>query len=157
SFNTPTGVLASVPATFIVSTGARSTSSSTSTSTSTSTISTTNETTRGPEWIFRLVPAVIGSVPPGYRFPTSGTAAVSLDAHLSLLNVVLGFHDGNPSTTYTADLVLNGTSLNLGSMTTNAAGGAELHSGVQVNPGKYLIGLAVYDVSDIAEFNANGP
>ncbi|MGH9918611.1 MAG: hypothetical protein ACRD6W_07070, partial [Nitrososphaerales archaeon] len=42
-------------------------------------------------------------------------------------------------------------------MTTNAAGGTELHSSLQVNPGKYLIGVEVYDISDVAEFNANGP
>ena len=115
------------------------------------------QTPKGPEWTFRLVPAVIGSVPPGYRFATSGTAVVSLDAHLSLLNVVLGFQNGNPSTTYSAALVLNGTSVDLGSMTTNRAGGAELHSSIQVNPGTYLIGVEVYDVSNVGEFNANGP
>ena len=154
NFNAPTTVLASVPSSFTVTSHAPSTSASTSTSTTSSSVS---ETPIGPEWVFKLAPAVIGSAPPGYRFATSGTAIVSLDAHHSLLNVVLGFQDGNPSTTYSAALVLNGTTVDLGSMTTNREGGAELHSSIQVNPGKYLIGVEVYDVSDVTEFNANGP
>jgi len=154
-FNAPTTVLVSVPSSFTVV--ARATSTSTSTSQTSTSSSTVTETPKGSEWTFKLAPAVIGSHPPGYRFATSGTAVVSLDAHHSLLSVVLGFQDGNPSTTYDAALVLNGTSVDLGSMTTNRAGGAELHSSIQVNPGRYLIGLEVYDVSDIAEFDANGP
>jgi hypothetical protein len=155
SFKAPATVLASVPSSFTVT--ARGTSTSTSTTTTSSTSSTRAETPGGPEWTFRLEPAVIGSFPPGYRFATSGTAVVSLDARHSLVNVVLGFQNGNPSTTYSATLVLNGTSVDLGSMTTNREGGAELHSSIQVNPGKYLIGVEVYDVSDVGEFNANGP
>jgi len=74
-----------------------------------------------------------------------------------MLNVELGFEDANPSTTYNAALVLNGTTVNVGTMTTNRAGEAELHASVQVNPGRYLLGLMVYDVSDVAAFKASGP
>ncbi|HEV2390231.1 MAG TPA: hypothetical protein VGS04_05855, partial [Nitrososphaerales archaeon] len=44
-----------------------------------------------------------------------------------------------------------------GSLTTNRDGSAELHSSIQINPGTYLIGVEVYDVSDVSEFNATGP
>jgi hypothetical protein len=108
-------------------------------------------------WTFKLTAAAISDVPSGYRFAKSGTAVVSLDSEHSLLNVVLGFQDANPSTAYSAVLVLNGSSINLGSMTTNKAGGAVLHSSIQVNPGTYLLGLMVFDVSDIAAFKASGP
>ncbi len=155
SFNAPTVVLATVPASFTVVVHAPSTSTSTSTSTTTS--SNETETQRGGYWTFKLTPVTTNIVPPGYRFATSGTAVVLLDAHHSLLNVVLGFQNGNPSTTYSAALVLNGTRVNLGSMTTNREGGAELHSSIQVNPGTYLVGVEVYDVSDVSEFNASGP
>ncbi|HVC27339.1 MAG TPA: hypothetical protein VND40_04190 [Nitrososphaerales archaeon] len=151
NFNAPTVVLASVPSSFTVVVQASSTSSSTGST------STGSAHPLGPEWSFKLEPAAVGGVPPGYHFATSGTAVVTLDAHYSVLRVVLGFQDANPSTTYSAALVLNGTSVNLGSMTTNRGGGAELHSSIQVNPGRYLIGIEVYDVSDVAEFNANGP
>ena len=100
NFDSPTVVLASVPSSFTVTALAPSTSQSTNTSTSTSTTSfTPSETPGGPEWVFKLAPAVIGTAPPGYHFATSGTAIVSLDARHSLLNVVLGFQHGNPSTT----------------------------------------------------------
>lgn len=155
SFNAPTVVLASVPASFVVnahSTSASSSSTRTATSSSTST-----ETSRGAAWTFKLVPSTTANAPRGYRFATSGTAVVTLQPHFSLLDVVLGFHDANPSTTYNAALVLNGTSINLGSMTTNKGGAAELHASIQVGPGTYLLGLMVYDVSDIAAFGADGP
>jgi hypothetical protein len=155
SFNSPTTVLASVPSSFTVSTHATSAST---TSTRTTESSTTTEIPRGgSEWTFKLIPAVMSDVPSGYRFATSGTAVVSLDSEHSLLKVVLGFQDANPSTSYSAVLVLNGSSINLGSMTTNRGGGAVLHSSIQVSPGRYLLGLMVYDLSDIAAFKASGP
>lgn len=152
NFNSPTVVLTTVPASFTVAVHATSTTSSTTESSSTET-----ETQRGGSWTFKLIPATVTSVPPGYHFATSGTAIVLLDARHSLLSVVLGFQNGNPSTTYSAALVINGTSVNLGSLTTNREGGAELHSSIQINPGTYLIGVEVYDVSDASEFNASGP
>ncbi len=154
SFNAPTTVMASVPSTFTVSTHATSTST---TSTSTTESSTATGTPSGAEWTFKLTPAVITNAPSGYRFAKSGTAVVLLDSEHSLLNVVLGFQDANPSTAYSAVLVLNGSSISLGSMTTNRGGAAVLHSSIQVSPGTYLLGLMVYDVSDIAAFKASGP
>ena len=152
NFNAPTVVLASVPATFTVVVHSLSTSTSTTTSSSTE-----NETHGEGYWTLKLNPVTVTGAPQGYHFATSGIALVSLDYHHSLLNVVLGFKDGNPSTAYSAALLLNGTSVNLGSMTTNRDGGAELHSTIQVNPGTYLIGVEVYDVSDASEFNSSGP
>lgn len=148
TFAAPTPVLVSVPPTFTVEANGISTPPAPP----------SNATaTRGPVWAFKLQPAALGSVPAGYRFATSGTAVVSFDARSSLFGVVLGFQNANPSTTYYADLVLNGTSSNLGSMTTNRDGGVELQSSVQANPGTYQLGIAVYDVSDVAAFNASAP
>jgi trimeric autotransporter adhesin len=162
SFGAPTAVLAGVPSSFTVNVHATTTTASTTHTTSSTTRSTTSsatetETPNGPQWNFKLGAAQVQNVPKGYRFATSGTATVSLDTRYSLLNVVIGFQDANPSTEYSAALVLNGTSVDLGSMTTNKGGGAVLHASFQVSPGKYLLGLLVYDVSDIAAFKASGP
>jgi len=163
-----TTVLVSVPATITVNAQA-STTSSTSTSTSSSSSHTTTATTtstslftetavpQGPDWTFRLTAADVQNAPKGYKFATSGTAIVTLDAQYSLLYVEIGFQGANPTTTYTAAITLNGTSVNLGTMTTNKDGGAVLKSSIQVNPGDYVLGILVYDISDIAAFGASGP
>jgi hypothetical protein len=153
TFAAPTPVLASVPSTFTVNAhGTRTTTSTTSTSTSE-----TSPASNGLLWTFKLVPATAANVPAGYRFATTGTAVVSLDARDSLLMVELGFQDANPSTTYDASLALNGSNIDLGSMTTNKQGGAVLHATIQVSPGRYLMGVMVYDVSDVAAFSAGAP
>jgi hypothetical protein len=159
SFDAPTTVLKSVPSSFTVSTHSESTSTTTTRTTASTTASsyTSTETNGGAAWTFKLTPAVVGGVPSGYRFARSGTAVVSLDAEHSLLNVVLGFQGANPSTAYSAFLVLNGSSIALGSMTTNRGGAAELHSTIQVSPGRYLLGLTIYDVSNAPDFKASGP
>jgi hypothetical protein len=145
TFPTPTAVLASVPSNFTVTTGPAPSSSGAPTP------------ARGLLWSFKLVPEANQTAPEGYRFPTTGTAVVSLNPRSSELNVVLGFQDANPTTTYDAALVLNGSSVGLGTMTTNRAGGAVLHASVQESPGVYLIGVVVYDVSNAAGFKAAGP
>jgi hypothetical protein len=144
TFALPTAVLASVPSSFTVNSGAVTTTTS-------------PPSTSGLEWTFKLVPATAANVPKGYRFATTGTAVVSLGGRSSLLDVQLGFQDGNPSTTYDAALVLNGSNVDLGSMTTNGLGGAVLHASIQVSPGRYLLGIMVYDVSDVAAFRAGSP
>jgi hypothetical protein len=145
SFALPTAVLSSVPSSFTVNgNGAVTTVTKTSSAS-------------GLEWNFTLAPATAANVPDGYRFATTGTVMVSLDGRSSQLTVELGFQDANPSTTYDAVLVLNGSSVDLGSMTTNRLGGAVLHANIQVSPGKYLLGVMVYDVSDAAEFKDQGP
>jgi hypothetical protein len=155
SFSQPTAVLASDPSIFTVNIHATTT---TSASTRTTTVSSTgSENPKGHYWVFKLMPAVVTNVPAGYRFATSGTAVVALDSSYSLLNVEVGFHDANPTTTYNAALVLNGTAVNVGTMTTSKTGAAEVHASIQVNPGKYLLGLMVYDVSDTAAFKATSP
>jgi hypothetical protein len=155
SFSKPTAVLASDPSTFTVSTHVITT-------TTVSTHTTTSRSTEpgGPtrhSWVFNLTPAAVTSAPAGYRFATSGKAVVTLTSPFSSLNVELGFDDANPSTTYNAVLVLNGTVVDVGTMTTNRDGEADLHGSVQVNPGRYLLGLMVYDVSDVAAFKAASP
>ena len=160
NFNTPMTVLISDPATFLVNSRAATNSTATSTSasaTSTTATSTSTQVFVGPLWTFKVQDAYIPNVPKGYLFASSGTVMVTLDTDYSLLNVVIGFQHANPSTTYNAALTLNGTSYNLGSMTTSKTGSAELHSSIQVNPGLYLMGVAISDVSDIAAFNASGP
>jgi hypothetical protein len=144
TFALPTAVLASVPSSFMVNSGAVTTT-------------TTTSAASGLAWTFKLVPATAANVPEGYRFATTGTAVVSLGGRSSLLNVQLGFQDGNPSTTYDAALVLNGSSVDLGSMTTNKHGAAVLDASIQVSPGRYLLGIMVYDVSNVAAFKAEGP
>jgi hypothetical protein len=145
SFSTPTTVLASVPTSFTV------------------TAETTASSSGGPTpaggllWSFKLVQAANASVPQGYRFPTTGTAVVSFDPRSSTLNVVVGFQDANPSTTYDAALVVNGSNLGLGTMTTNRMGSAVLHSSVQESQGVYEIGLVVYDVSNASSLRSGGP
>ncbi len=151
TFAVPTPVLASVPSSFTVN------SSGTVTTTSTSSSSEATPPGSGLLWTFKLVPATTTSAPEGYRFASTGTAMVSLDARESSLNIELGFQDANPSTTYDASLVLNGSGTDLGSMTTNGQGGAVLHASIQVAPGMYLMGVMVYDVSDVAAFNAAAP
>jgi hypothetical protein len=151
SFSQPTPVLASDPSTFTVNTHVTATSSS-----STHTTASYSEGSRH-SWAFKLMPAVLTNTPSGYRFATSGTAVVELSSSYSLLYVELGFDDANPTTTYSAALVLNGTALKVGTMTTNGAGEAELRGTVQVSPGTYLLGLMVYDVSDVAAFKATAP
>ncbi len=151
SFNQPTVVLQSDPTTFTVN--AYSGSTTTTETTSPAAI----ETPKGPQWTFKLSPSTIVNVPSGYKFASSGTVVVSLETQYSILDVEIGFEDANPSTTYNAALILNGTSENLGTMTTSKSGGALLHSSIQVTPGRYLLGIEVFDVSDIPEFNANGP
>ena len=155
TFSQPTTVLASVPSSFTVSAYGASTTATTTQSTTSSFLA--SPTIKGPEWAFKLVPAVLVSVPKGYRFASSGTVVVSLDREYSLLDVALGFQDANPSTTYAAAMVLNGTAVKLGTMTTNRAGGAVLRASIQVGPGSYLLGILVYDVSDITAFKADGP
>lgn len=169
NFKAPATVLVSVPSVFVVqshvttSTTTSSTTTLSSTSVAHSTAATSTTTTspaerpQGPVWTFKLVPAVVPATPLGYRFATSGTAVVTLDARYSLLNVVLGFQDGNPSTTFNAALMLNGTEVNLGTMTTNKGGAGELHSSIQVSPGQYSLGVVVFDVSDIPGFGATSP
>ena len=160
SFDQPTATMETTPSTFIVN--AYGTSVST-TLTATATAGTTTsgpsapEAPGGPEWAFQLVPASLEFVPTGYRLVASGTALVSLDAEYSLLNVQVGFQGANPSTTYTAALLLNGTSVNLGTMTTSKSGGADLRSSIQVRAGTYLMGLTVFDISNIAALKASGP
>jgi hypothetical protein len=145
TFKLPTAVLSSVPSSFTVN--------------SSGTVTTTTKTSEASrlEWDFKLAPATAANVPEGYRFATTGTAVVSLNGRSSLLKVELGFDDANPSTTYDATLVLNGSSVDLGSMTTNRQGAAVLHASIEVSPGTYLLGVMVYDVSDVAAFNAGGP
>jgi len=155
TFSKPTAVLASDPSTFTVSTHVITT-------TTVSTHTTTSRSTEpggptGHSWVFNLTPAAVTSAPPGYRFATSGKAVVTLTSPFSSLRVELGFDDANPSTTYNAVLVLNGTVVDVGTMTTNRDGEADLHGSVQVNPGRYLLGLMVYDVSDVAAFKAASP
>lgn len=164
TFGHPTPVLASVPPSFTVAVHATTTTShSTTTTTSPTTTTATSSTSHsiggneGHSWIFKLTPAAIASAPSGYRFPSAGKAAVTLSEPHSLLNIELGFQNGNPSTTYNAALVLNGTTTNIGTMTTNKAGNAELHANLQVSPGTYLLGLMVFDVSNIDAFKAQGP
>jgi hypothetical protein len=159
SFGQPTPVLVGDPRSFTVETHSSTTISTTSATTSANETesSTTFGSPDGQAWAFKLVPAHPSSIPPGYRFAASGTAIVSLDHHDDVLNVVLGFQDANPSTAYEAVLVLNGTDQVLGSMTTSRGGSVELHSSVQVNPGSYLLGVKVYDVSNAAAFNASSP
>lgn len=108
-------------------------------------------------WTFKLVPSGVANAPSGYKFASSGTALAMLAQGGSVFKVELGFQDGNPSTTYTASLLLNGTAMGLGTMTTNRDGGAELHATVQVDPGAYLLGVVVFDVSDVSAFGASGP
>jgi len=146
TFPAPTPVLSSIPASFTVSIGQAG-----------PTPAPPPPPAGGLVWSFRLVPATNVSAPEGYRFPTTGTAVVSLDPRSSLLDVVVGFQDANPSTTYDAALVLNGTSVDLGTMTTNRQGQAVLHSTIQESPGDYLMGVSVYDVSDAAAFKAGSP
>ena len=142
TFALATAVLSSTPSSFAVNAN--------------SALTTTTATGR-LEWTFKLAPATAANVPVGYRFATTGTAVVSLEGRSSLLNVELGFQDANPSTTYDAALVLNESSIDLGSMTTNRLGGAVLHASIRVSPGRYLLGIMVYDVSDVAEFKAGDP
>jgi len=144
TFALPTAVLSSVPSSFTVNANAEVTTTMTSAAS-------------GVEWNFKLAPATAVNAPEGYRFATTGTAVVSLEGRSSQLKVELGFQDANPSTTYDAALVLNGSSVDLGSMTTNRIGGAVLHANIQVSPGRYLLGIMVYDVSDVAAFKAGGP
>ncbi|MDA4117912.1 MAG: hypothetical protein OK455_06160, partial [Thaumarchaeota archaeon] len=155
SFSTPTLVLASVPSSFIVNIHATSTTTSTTAST-TSTTATSESTPRGegPSWEFKLVSVPVTNATAGYRFATSGTAVVSLAARYSLLEVELGFQDGNPSTAYKVALSLNGTIVDVGAMTTNKDGGAVLQAEIQVNPGRYMLGVLVYDIST---FKNSGP
>lgn len=129
----------------------------TQTYTTTTASSPTQNETKGHSWSFKLAAAITADAPGGYRYASSGTAVVTLNSPFSLLDVELGFKDANPSTTYNAVLVLNGTSINLGTMTTNKGGEAELHANTQVGPGRYLLGVMVYDVSDVAAFKAQGP
>jgi hypothetical protein len=152
TFASPTPVLASVPSSFTVevygpATTARNNNSS----------SIAPPASSAFLWNFKLVPARGSNSPAGYRFATTGTAAVSLDARDSLLSVQLGFQDANPSTTFDAFLLLNGSSTDLGSMTTNRQGAALLDASIQVSPGRYLMGMMVYDVSDAAAFNSSAP
>ena len=155
SFSKPTAVLASDPSTFTVSTHAATTT--TASTHTTASHSTEPGGSKGHSWVFKLMPAIVTNAPAGYRFATSGKAVVTLTSPFAMLNVELGFEDANPSTTNNAALVLNGTTVNVGTMTTNRAGEAELHATVQVNPGRYLLGLMVYDASDVAAFKATGP
>ena len=149
TFAVPSPVLASVPSSFTVNSGMATTS--------TSSTSEASPPVNGVLWTFKLVPATAPNVPHGYRFASTGTAMVSLDARDSSLSIALGFQDANPSTTYDASLVLNGSSTDLGSMTTNRQGAAVLHASIQVSPGTYLMGVMVYDVSDVAAFDAGAP
>jgi hypothetical protein len=155
SFDRATAVLSSVPSSFTVLAHAGSTSTSTTQATTSS--SSEGGTPRGHEWSFKLTPSNVENVPSGYRFASSGTAMVSLDPEHSLLDVEIGFQDANPSTTYTAALVLNGTTVSLGTMTTSRGGGAVLHSSVQADPGTYLLGVVVFDVSNMGAFHADAP
>lgn len=152
TLDTPTVVLVSVPGNFTVVSNGAPTAGSTHEASPPAV-----ETPGGPQWTFKLSAATIANVPQGYRFASSGTAVVTLDRAHSILTVDIGYQRANPSTTFEAKLVLNGTSENLGTMTTNRDGGALLHSSVQVAPGTYLLGIAVYDVSDMAEFGASAP
>ena len=172
-FNVPTAVLITIPTEFFVnahvvsttsstassSTTSSSRSSSTSSSSSTETVPPTaaTSTASGPSWGFKLQDVYIPNLPRAYRFATSGTVTVTLNPTYALLGVVVGFTGANPAATYNAALVLNGSNTNLGTMTTNANGGTELHSSIQVSPGRYFMGIAIYDVSDIGAFNASGP
>ncbi len=145
TFPVPTPVLSSIPSSFTVSTGQGSPTP------------VPPPASRGLVWSFSLVPATNASAPEGYRFPTTGTAVVSLNPRSSQLDAVVGFQDANPSTTYDAALVLNGTRVDLGTMTTNRLGQAVLHSSIQESPGGYLLGVSVYDVSDAAAFKTAAP
>ncbi len=101
----------------------------------------------GSAWTFGLVGVQTSNVSQGYRFSTAGTAVVRLSPGQSILKVELSFQDGNPSTAYRVALSLNGTIIDVGAMTTNRQGGVVLHSSIQVNQGRYLLGILVYDVS----------
>jgi hypothetical protein len=141
SFDLPAAVLGSVPSSFAV-TANRAVSS------------TSSPLYSAPKWVFSFKPAQVANAPTGYRFATFGIAVVSMNSKYSLLTVDMGFRGANPSTTYVADLLLNGTRITLGTMTTNKAGGAQLQATIQVVPGDYLLGIAV---SDVSSFKANGP
>lgn len=151
---TPTTVLVSSPTTFTVQAVSFSTSGQSPPPES------TNSTVdaRGPVWTFQLKPSPKAAAPEGYRFAESGTAVVSVQSRgPPALGVELSISGANPSTSYYADLVLNGSDLSLGSMTTNRLGDVALRSSVQVAPGTYMLGLAVYDASNSEEFHQASP
>jgi hypothetical protein len=105
-------------------------------------------------WVFSLTPIPVVAVPQGYRFASSGTAAVTFAPRYSLVEVRVGFQDANPSTTYGVVLTLNGTIMDVGAMTTNKAGSALLQASLQIPPGRYMLGVRVYDIST---FKVRGP
>ncbi|MDG6966599.1 MAG: hypothetical protein JRN23_04010 [Nitrososphaerota archaeon] len=153
-FAVPTPVLSSVPRPFTVEAVGPSTSGEAPPPGGLNATASPN----GPVWTFSLQPAPGAAAPRGYRFAESGTALVSMGSEGSpTLGVALSIRGANPSTSYYADLVLNGTDLSLGSMTTNRLGDVVLRSSVQVSPGTYLLGVAIYGSSDAGEFNQSSP
>jgi hypothetical protein len=129
--------------------GKEGTTTATTTTTSASTAAATAST-----WVFSLTPIPVVAVPQGYRFAGSGTAAVTFAPRYSLVEVRVGFQDANPSTTYGVVLTLNGTIMDVGAMTTNKAGSALLQASLQIPPGRYMLGVRVYDIST---FKVRGP
>lgn len=151
---TPAPVLVSSPATFTV----QAVSFSTSAQSPPPGSANATANARGPVWTFLLQPSPQAAAPEGYRFAGSGSALVSVQARgPPALGVELSISGANPSTSYNADLVLNGSDLSLGSMTTNRLGDVTLRSSVPVAPGTYMLGLAVYDTSNAEEFKLNSP
>ena len=156
--STPRAIMA------VLGTGSSSSSSSSTSSTSsgsstqgsggeegsTTTTTTTSASTAAAAastWVFSLTPIPVVAVPQGYRFASSGTAAVTFAPRYSLVEVKVGFQDANPSTTYGVVLTLNGTVMDVGAMTTNKAGSALLQASLQIPPGRYMLGVRVYDIS----------
>ncbi len=88
-----------------------------------------------------------GMQDPSYRVPRSGIVVLSTNADHGTLSVQLGFEDANPSTTYSVSVSLNGSTKDLGTMTTSRGGGALLQASLELAPGSYSVGAQVYDVS----------
>jgi hypothetical protein len=106
----------------------------------------TSESGLGGELSFGTVSALSLSPPPGYAV---GSGHGEMGLHGPTLTIHIELDHMNPGTRFSLSLVVNGSSVELGTFSTSDEGEAQIDAQYTLAPGTYSIGFIISDISTL--------
>jgi len=98
---------------------------------------------------FTIIPAVFtsaaGTTPNAVTVYKFGHGEAEMDVHGITAGFVVQIYNSNPTTQYTLEAVINGSAVVLGNTVSRNDGWANIRAAINLNPGRYQIGLILVD------------
>jgi hypothetical protein len=88
------------------------------------------------------VPGAVSNVATAYKF---GHGDAEMDVHGVTISFLVQIYQSNPNTQYTLEAIINGSAVILGNTVSRNDGWANIRAAINMNPGRYQIGLVLVD------------